>query len=455
MATYFVSASGSNTAPYDTWAKAATSLQTALTAATANGDIVALQYNNVPAADKEITSAAAGTWTFAGNASLISASNDGGSAYTPTPMGTAYWLGNSTASWQVAFAGGFACYIYGVTLRTAGGSGIKITLAGSDNAYHTMEQCYLWQGVTSTSTGAVINMGSNASWNNLLILRDCKLRFSHANNSFTIDNGHVVFEKTDLAPESVAPSTLITHGTTRAPSGGVFHGCDFSAVTGTLIGASSAAVSEYFFRQCKLGSGVVPLGTQTVTNPSSIKGVHILDCASADQHYHYEFHNTLGSLVTETGIYANDGAKYDGTNGCSWKIVTSPNANRNAPFVTPWLTKYNAALSAMTPYLEVLRDGSATAYTDGQLWVELSAKTTAGSTEAGIYQDRRPLGGTADPQDAGMGLAGWTGEGGTAWSGKLQALSAFTPQEIGDIAARIAFAEPSSTVYVDPTIRGT
>lgn len=453
MATYFVSASGSNTAPYDTWAKAATSLQTALTAATANGDVVVLQYDNVPSADKEVS--ATTTWTFAGNASLISASNDGGSAYTPTPMGTAYWLGNSTTSYAITIAGGFACYIYGITLRISGASGVATTLAGSDNAYHTMEQCYLWHDTTSTSPAAAINMGSNASWNNVLILRDCKLRFGRATQSFVIDNGHVIFEKTDLAPESVAPSTLITHGTIRAPSGGVFHGCDFSAVTGTLIGNSTAAVSEYFFRQCKLGSGVVVLGAQTVTNPSSIKGVHVLDCAAGDQHYHYQFHNTLGSLVTDTGIYANDGAKYDGANGCSWKIVTTANANRNAPFVTPWITKHNATLSAMSPYLEVLRDGSATAFTDGELWAEFSAKTTAGSTEASIYQDRRPLGGTAGSQDAGMGLAGWTGEGGTAWSGKLQVLSAITPQEIGDIAARVAVAEPSVTVYVDPTIRGT
>lgn len=453
MATYFVSASGSNTAPYDTWAKAATSLQTALTAATENGDVVVLQYDNVPTADKEVT--AATTWTFAGNASLISARNDGGSSYTPAAMGTTYWLGNSTTGFSITVAGGFACYIFGVTFRTAGTAGVVIAISGSDNAYHTYEQCYFWSGTTSTSSSARIAMGENSGWNNYAILRDCKLRFGHAANSFYIGNGHVVMEKTSIAAESISPSTLIKPGTTRAPSGAVFHGCDFSAVTSTLIGASTSGVSEYFFRQCKLGSGVVVLETQTVTNPSSIKGVHILDCSSADQHYHYEFHNTLGSLVTDTGIYANDGAKYDGTNGCSWKIVTSPNANRNAPFVTPWITKYNATLSSMSPYMEVLRNGSATAYTDGQLWFEISAKTVTGSTEANIYQDRCPLGGTPVNQDTGMGLASWTGESATAWSGKLQVLSAITPQEIGDIAARIAVAEPSVTVYVDPTIRGT
>jgi hypothetical protein len=48
MADYFVASGGTNTAPYDTWEKAATSLQTALTAATTNGDRVIIQYNGVP-----------------------------------------------------------------------------------------------------------------------------------------------------------------------------------------------------------------------------------------------------------------------------------------------------------------------------------------------------------------------------------------------------------------------
>ena len=80
MADYFVSNSGSNTSPYDTWAKAATSLQTALTAASTNGDRVIIQYNAVPSGDAEL--AANVTYTIGANISIISASNNGGSSWT-------------------------------------------------------------------------------------------------------------------------------------------------------------------------------------------------------------------------------------------------------------------------------------------------------------------------------------------------------------------------------------
>ena len=60
--------------------------------------------------------------------------------------------------------------------------------------------------------------------------------------------------------------------------------------------------------------------------------------------------------------------------------------------------------------------------------------------------------GTPANLDAGAGLGSWTGEGGTAWSGKADAGS-ITPAESGAIRGRWVVGEPSITVYVDPQIR--
>jgi hypothetical protein len=118
---------------------------------------------------------------------------------------------------------------------------------------------------------------------------------------------------------------------------------------------------------------------------------------------------------------------------------------------------YNTGTSGITPRFEILRDGSATAYTDAQVWGEFSAKVTSGSTQATFYNDRQALadwaaGTTASDQAAGAGLGSWTGESGTAWSGKVDSGSTITPAENGHIRGRVVVGVASSTFYVNPQI---
>lgn len=451
MATYFVAAGGSNTAPYDTWAKAATSLQTALTAASTSGDRIIIQYNGVPSTDAEL--AADVTYTAAADVTIISASNDGVSAFTPTAMGAANWLGHSTSNRGITIAGGFVISLVGVTLRVVGGSPDTLTLGATDNQVFVFKNGRI--DLLNTSISAFFRVGAsgNSGFNASCVFENCTFRFGNAAQGIEI-GGSADFIDITLDAAGAAPDVLFKGVGTE--NGGLvrLHGCNLSTTTGTLVGNMTGGSRSFRFYACKLGAGVVPLGTQTVTNQSTVE-VELLDCSSGDEHYHHAYYNALGSMVVDTGIYANDGAKYDGTNGCSWKIITSSLASRANPFVTPWMSKHHAGTSAITPRIEILRNGSATAYTDDEVWGQWSVKTTAGASLASLYSDRVAVGGTGTAQPAGVGLAGWTGEGGTAWSGKLEPLSAITPAEIGDIAARICVGEPSVTVYADPTIRGT
>lgn len=65
----------------DTWAKAGVYLDQGLQRATSGSDIIVLKYDDPPTVDKEVSGTT--TWTFAANASLIAASEDGATAYTP------------------------------------------------------------------------------------------------------------------------------------------------------------------------------------------------------------------------------------------------------------------------------------------------------------------------------------------------------------------------------------
>ena len=450
MADYFVSASGSNTAPYNDWAKAATSLQTALTAASSGGDRVIIQHNGVPSTDAEL--AADATYTASADVTVIAASNDGGSAFTPTPMGASNWIGNSTTFRSITISGGFVIAFIGVTFLVSGTTVDHFVSATTDNQLFILKNSRI--DILNTAAGSRVRLGisGTASINSAWILEDCTLRFGNVGQGIEV-GGNGAMVNCTISGAGSAPSELFQFSSLEQGGYYEFHGCDFSPATGTLFGSSSAGARRFKLYACSLGAGVVVLAAQAVNNQSSIQ-VELLDCAAGDVHYQIGFHNALGSLVADTGIYANDGAQYDGTNRCSWKIVTTSLASRQNPFQTPWISKYHAGTAAITPSFEVLRDGSASAYTDAQVWGEWSAKLTSGSVRASVVSDRVEVGATAAAQASGVGLAGWAGKSATAWSGKLAPESSITPAEIGDICARVCVGVPSATVYVDPTIRG-
>lgn len=446
MADYFVAASGSNTAPYDTWAKAATLLQTALTAATAAGDRVIIQHDGVPAADAE--NAADVTYTVGGHILVVASTNSGTATITPTAMGTANWIGNSTLNRSVTIAGAFRSDWYGITIRVAGSTADSINIGAAD-AHVELEDCYLWLG--NTAAASRINLGAGTSTQNAFVKASgTTLRFGSVSQGLATRAARIILNACTVASAGSLPTTFIdpTFG-----SGPVWlEGCDLSFITSTMVGNVTDGARDYVFITCLVGAGVTWLASQTPANRGS-GSVWVHDCASGDEHYHFQFHDAFGSLTTDTGIYANDGVQWDGTNRASWKIVTSANCSYFTPFVSPWFDVYSPVVSAKTPSIEILRDGSTTAYNDDQVWGEWNWKGTANSTRSTFVSDRRALVGSAAAQAAGVGLSGWTGEAGSAWSGRLQPASAITPSEIGHIRGRVLVGAASSTVYADPQTR--
>lgn len=443
-----LASTGSNTAPYDTWAKACTSLATVLAASTATGDIIYIDNANVPAADKEL--AADTTYSIAGNISIICGTQNGASGLTLGAMGTTTWIGNSTTNRGVTLAGAFRAFIYGLTIRTAGVTADGIFVNTSDDGHFEMESCYFWHG--NTHSGGFLRFGGVATSGSYYCrLVNCTFRLGNVAQSIRVAcNAELVGGS--LSSDGSVPSTavfLCSDGTDGSGWVTVIGG-DFShAGSCALVGDCVRPAQVFRFIQCKLGASFVMLAAQTATNKSSGQ-VWIADCASGDTHGLIGYADALGSVVSDTGIYFTAGLAAQ-----SWKIVTTAAASFGTPFVTPWLARPNSDVStSIQPYVEILRDGSATAYQDDEVWIEVGRKATGGSTSILFERDRMAILGTPANQDAGAGTGSWTGEGGTAWSGKVQATSAFAPAEVGAIAARVVVGEPSSTVYADPQIRG-
>jgi hypothetical protein len=259
-----------------------------------------------------------------------------------------------------------------------------------------------------------------------------------------------------FAAVGTVPNNLFTHTSTDESGAARFFGCDFSALTSkTLVGDQVSGSRWFSFAQCKFASTMTVLAAQSQATPHV--EAFVLDCSDGDTHFSFGYYNGCGSVVTDDGIYANDGAEWSNgtTNPVSWKIVGTANATIQSPFMTPWISVHNEGTSAITPSVECVRSGSATKYKDSEFWSEWTAKVTSGSTKSTMYSDRVARVNAAGSDQAAGALdgSGWTGENATSAFMKLAPTSSFTPAELGDISVRFGVVG-AITVYVDPQIRG-
>jgi hypothetical protein len=437
MATYFLwsGAGGSETGA--DWTNAFLTYTAALAAATASGDVIRVHKTHT----EEL--AVDTIYTHQNHISVICVDKDASDA--PSTMGTAAWIGHSTTYRAISMAGAFRVFIYGITFRISGSQADSLNLSSTDGSHFEYESCYLWQG--NTNNVSSIRCGA-ADAQSFTKLKNCSIRFNATGQLF-----HVVSRLVIEGGELVASGTIPTGGlfvaivTDSAGSSLDCIGFDMSYLgSNPIVGNATTNAFTAKFAQCKLGTGFVALATQTNLNRSSAE-VYLFDCAVGDTHGFFGYYNSMGSIISDTGIYFTSGAAAQ-----SWKITTTADCSYYTPFETPWFGYYNSTLSAVTPYVEILRDGSATAYQDDEVWLDVLAKTTSGSTQSTLTTDRMAPLGTPANHAAGAGLGSWTGESGTAWSGKM-VMASLTPAEAGHIQARIVVGEPSITVYADPQIR--
>ena len=436
MATYYVWSGATGTNAGTSWTNAYTAFGSAVTAATAAGDVILVHYTH------QEQLAVDTTYTFSASVRVISVNKDSSNA--PTAMGTGGWIGNSTTNRNI-FISGALLYFWGITLRVAGTGADSLSLARSDGSDVTYEDCYLWIGTTADNSSNINLCSAN---NSAIHLKNCTFRFGNVAQSIGINGGSNFLENCTISTSGSAPSTIFTGSSVTTPGQTlVAVGCNFAhGGSGTIVGGTEIP-SLFQFVQCKFGASATALGSGGTANGSGAS-VYVFDCSSGDTHGLFGYYDAFGSCVSDTGIYYTTGAAAQ-----SWKIVTTANCSFYTPFVSPFVDFYNTGTSSITPRFEILRDGSTTAFQDDEVWGEFFVKSTSGSTQSTPSSDRMALLGTPANQAAGAGTGSWTGEGANAWSGKIDSGSAVTPAESGHIRGRVVVGEPSITVYVDPQIR--
>jgi hypothetical protein len=392
---------------------------------------------NIASADAEITGAA--TWTVPDGVTIHIGTQNGASGITTGEMGTTYWFGLSSGS-NTIFVNfdGSSRIIGGLTLRQAGSAAFRFNGVGGGNV--KADQLRMW--VSSLTNNITIQIGitagaSQTTIDELVIDVDRETTTgSYLSVGGTLEIHNLVAEYVGSINAPFLSEIPGNNGkcTCRINSG------DISSLGSgaTIVGNCIRGVHEFTILNTILPASFVTLESQALTLDVGPK-VFVQDCSTNGSAVPFAYADPYGEIRLDTGIYLTAGI-----NPRSWKITTTANCTEHSAFYSPWIIQRKAA-ATVEPKFEVLRDGSATAYTDAEFWMENLSKITASSVNMTFERTR----GTGTDIPAGAGTGSWTGEDGTAWSGELT-IGSTVLEEDGYVLSRICAAVASSTIYVDP-----
>ena len=439
MATYFVSNAGSNTAPYDTEAKAATSLATIAAVPWTASDTVKVSSTHTESAGAAInytlpTSAGLRIVSVAFNGSGTGAATAGGS------------IAIGAASAAISIASGYA-YIFGLTMTSGTNNNnscdFNIVSAAAASAIY-FDTCTL--SSPSVASGAIFQLGYATVSSSV----DCYISFSNVVFDFGASSGKSIvlragrFDFDRMSLTGTAPTTLFTKITANASNVKIVNS-NLSGLTWTnLVDVSTVNDLQVRLRQCKLPSGYTII-TGSVTNPGKV--VELIDCSSGDNHYEYAKVEWQGTVVADNTVYYD---ATDGTNSISWLMAGNANTSFAYPLTAPEVSFFNSSTSSMTTTVEVNNDG--TTFKDNELWQETAYKGTSGSTQATVNAGDRAASVLSAGANQDSSSVSWTGTGGFGAAVKQKLVStSFTPAELGPISVTVKLAI-NDTVYVSPKV---
>jgi hypothetical protein len=438
MANRFISASGSNTSPFDTWAKAATSTTTALAdciAQMTTGDSLWIDKTFV------LSNASSQTMTFPGTDPLpnfiYSATNTGSApvAADIAAGATITTTGSSSQTWNGAF------YIYGVTVNVASGAAGSIGFtAGSVVGSQYWDNCSVH--MKSTSGSSTINVATY-SGGNKVTFNNTPMEFNTATSALnTASAGLFIWQNT---PNALIAGTIPT-ALVNASGRYIFDGNDMSAITsGSKFinpGANPFGISM-LVRNCKIsGSGAV---FQTLATGAT-RGffVDAVACDSSGSTAAQVRRRYEGNLDVSTTVYNNAS---DGTTAHSWTVVTTANCTRAFPFDCFEIDHWAAAGTYASSFV-YLTSADAT-LTNADVWVDVEYLGSGASPVASVVTSA-----PATVITTGSSLAASS----PAWAhGSLGhdyqiAIPSFTTALAGYVRIRIKVAKASLTLNIDPAI---
>lgn len=436
MTTYYVDSAGSNTAPYDTWAKAATALAT-IAALDAAGDTVYV-------ANSHAETGASISWNWAGTATsptrIICADKTSGAP--PVTIASSATVTGSSGDLTLSASGSGFVYFYGITFIASAGD----ILCGSNtgNVYHN---CSFQPAGGHAIAVSNTNNGTCFFW-------DCSVKFSNASSGFVLASGEgpsgFEWRGGSLLAGGTSPTALFKW---QIAGSALVEDVDLSNASASINLVNSAFSGiQMLFRNIKLPaswSGSVNSGTTGAGSRFTLQAVD-----STGIVYTLNDNSRFGSVRNETTLVRTGGAS-DGTTVLSWKMVSLaasgvfPLGALTSGDIIVWNT---TTAASKTVTLEFLHD-SVTGLKDDEIWMELSYYGASGNPQGSRVSSAK-----TNVLATGATLATssetWTTTGMTNPNKQKMSVT-FTPQLAGFFVARVKLAKASKTVYVDPKLTVT
>jgi hypothetical protein len=438
MTVYYVDDGGSNTSPYDTWAKAAPDLQTLDTAvAFASNDIVYIGHNS-------ICPATGNPWTLVGPTSgapvmLISA--------TQGSDPPAYQVGATigTAATTMRIDGSFASY--GITFEATGAS--ALSLYGDTNEATALINCTLKPNANqaalyfgNTNDAIFKNLAVDLSKDETTARTENVINDGGGGGSITIQGltfvnpayrTGVVCDCTNMAiAVSGADFSGFTNGTTCeivAPG-------DSSGTRGVLISHSKTAATW-----TPMTAGRPRVGT-------SVKFVNVgpSDAPTGLIERAYQ-----ADLVSSTAIYRTGGAAVEG-DATAWLITTESTNSEAAPYHLPWM--YGTVEAGSKTFTVHITNDTAD-LTDAEAWLEVEYLGTSDSPLSTLASDQRASPTATAAAQTDDTTSAWNGAG-PSFTYKQKLAVTVTVGEAGQYRARVVVGKASiassAYFYVDPKV---
>ena len=421
---YVDSVAGSNTSPYDTWAKAATATWNLPTLA--SGEIVYVSSRHVDA-DQAAAKALIGP-TSGAPALLYSVTVD------TTTYATGGQIKTTGGAYDMTFNGSFA--LHGLTLV----SGRHIKFDNDLNETMWVKDCTLKPG-----SGNQIQTTANAL---PVYLRNCTIDLTNDASGV----GTQIFSPavTTGGVHMLGGSIINASNRTGLYSSLVYsgplvcHGVDLSALNSTLTLVGD--LGDLVCNSCKM-PGTYTLAA-TAGGQCTAKLYNCTAGALADR-LSLTLKSYTGLISSATSIVLSGGATTDdgvgGTQAFSHKIVSASTCNENSPCVTDWFYVWNDTTGSRNLDIYV---GAAETLDNTEIWAEY---LYLGTDDAETYTF------VATKRATNEAAATYTTTGGT-WDGigapteEYYLRSAVTINEKGWVMGRVCVGKASLTVYVDPRI---